>query len=227
MANYFDMLTKEQKTNIEIIIHDLRSKGITNSYAQAAVLSVVSKESLFIPKFEKGYQNTANDRIRSIFGSRVASYDDTELTKLKADEVAFFNAIYGGRYGNGPLEGWMFRGGGLNQITFKDNYAKASIDTGVDLIKHPERINEVPIAAGALRGYFVRAFKNAPGSVLQHYSTTGLNDFKTLDDAVKAVYHANAGWGKTYPALDADKTGGRKKALERSMGFLEIVKKTV
>jgi len=224
---YFDKLTKDQRTNIGIIIKDLRSKSITNTFTQAGVLSVVSKESLFIPKFEKGYQKTANERIRLIFGKYVASYSDDALTKLKADEVAFFNAIYGSRYGNGPLEGWKFRGGGLNQITFKDNYARAAIDTGIDLIAHPERINEVPIAAGALRGYFMRSFKNAPNSILQHYSTIGFNDFKTLDDAVKAIYHANAGWGKSYTALEADTTGGRRKALERASGFLEIVKKTV
>ena len=109
MANYFALLTVAQKNNIGVIIHDLRSKGVNNMYAEAGVLSVVSKESLFIPKFEKGYQNTANDRIRSIFGKYVSGLSEEELTVLKADEVAFFNKVYGGRYGNGPDERWKFR----------------------------------------------------------------------------------------------------------------------
>jgi hypothetical protein len=47
----------------------------------------------------------------------------------------------------------------------------------------------------------------------QYNFSGGINDFKTLNDATGAIYHANAGWGNSYSLLVADSTGGRKKAF--------------
>jgi len=69
--------------------------GITNPYTKIGILSVISKESGFIPVNELSYGTTPNARIREIFGDRVSSYSETELDALKKDDVKFFDAVYG------------------------------------------------------------------------------------------------------------------------------------
>jgi predicted chitinase len=223
--NYFDNLTTQQKTNIAYIIKRLSESEITNDFTKAAILSICSKESAFTPKSEKGYGNTPNERIRRIFGSRLDKYTEAELFALKSDDEAFFNAVYGGRNGNAANEGFKYRGRALNQLTFKNSYDKIGKQIGVDLINNPDKANQISVATDILIQYFKNFFAAAPLPILAHYNSKGLNDFKTLSDAVKAVYHANAGWGKSFASLEADVTGGRKKALDRSVGFYEIVTK--
>lgn len=61
---------------------------------------------------------------------------------------ALANKVYGGRMGNtGPNDGYLYRGGGFNQLTGKDNYVAASKWTGLDLVKHPEQARTIPVAA--------------------------------------------------------------------------------
>lgn len=224
--DYFNTLTPTQNANIVFIIKRMTEKGITNAFTKSAILSIASKESGFIPVSETSYKNTSNARIRQIFGKRVAKYDEAGLTTLKSNDEAFFNAIYGlAQYGQTSNEGYKYRGRGLNQITFKENYKKLGSKIGVDLVNNPDLLNTLPIATDGLIQYFVSAFASSKAQ-LSLYNATNINDFKTLKDSVGAVYHANAGWGMSKASLDADVTGGRAKAESRSAGFLKIVNST-
>ena len=226
MADYLSTLTPEQKTNIGIITDRMVAKGITNPFTQAAILSVASKESEFKLHRESGYGKTPNDRIRAIFGKKVKDLSEAQLTALKANDVAFFNKIYGGVYGNGPADGYKYRGGGFNQLTFKDNFAAEGKKIGVDLVNNPDLINTPSVAADALIQYFIDRFKAAPAGTLAKYNSTGLNDFKNESDSLRAVYQANAGWGFKDADIN-DKTGGFDKAKARIAGFLIKAKDTV
>lgn len=66
---------------------------------------------------------------------------------LKKDDVLFFNTIYGNLYGNGTKDGYKYRGGGLNQLTFKAGYESKGKMIGVDLVSNPKKINQIEIAA--------------------------------------------------------------------------------
>ena len=221
MADYFQSLTATQKANINLIIDRMKVKGITNKYTQAAVLAVASKESGFIPKSETSYANTANARIRAIFGKRLAMYDEAKLTALKADYNAFFDAVYGlAQFGQASTEGHMYVGRGFNQITFKGNYKMIGDGIGVDLIAHPEKLNEPLIAADALIYFFTHNFDSAQGKAyLWAHNEKNINDFKGNTEALDAVFQANRGWSKT----GKDTTGGYDKALGRVQGFYTIV----
>ena len=91
--SYLDTLSAEQKNNIAIISQEAKNAGVTNEPAIAAMLAIISKESSFIPKEEKPYSGTSNERIRKVFGSRVRHLSESELNTLKANPKAFFEVF--------------------------------------------------------------------------------------------------------------------------------------
>lgn len=224
MATYFDNLTTEQKSNIRFIVKRMIEKGITNPITQSAILAVVSKESAFVPQSEASYRNTDNSRIRKIFGTRVQQYSEEQLTALKNNDEAFFNAVYGlPKFGQTANEGYKYRGRGLNQITFKGNYKKMGNLVGLDLVNNPDRLNELPIATDSLINFFMNSFKSASPDKLAAYNTKDINSFKSTKDSVGAVYNANSGWKTPIAAIDSDPTGGRAKAESRVEGFMTFI----
>ena len=78
-------------------------------------------------------------------------------TELAGSSLRMGNAVYGGRMGNGPEssgEGFLYRGRGLIQITGKDNYRACSEALGLDLIKHPELLEQPQWAAMSAAWYW-------------------------------------------------------------------------
>ncbi len=71
------------------------------------------------------------------------------------------NKVYGGRLGNGPEEGWLYRGRGLIQITGKANYDKTEQALGIPLVKHPELLESKPVAAKSAAWWWKNAGLNA------------------------------------------------------------------
>lgn len=220
--SYVDTLSPVQKNNMNILVSRMKANGITNVYSQAGMAAVVSKETEFIPRNEGSYKGTSNDRIRKIFGTRVASLTDDQLTALKKDDVKFFDQVYGAKWpklglGNDkPGDGYKYRGRGFNQITGKALYKKYGEKIGIDLVSHPEKLNDVSVASDVLIAYFKDGINYLKSSgKLAAYNSTGINDFKNTSDAVSAFYHANAGIGLSTDAVKKDSTGGRAKALNR------------
>jgi len=209
---YLDTLSSVAIANAKILATTCRNHGITNPVAIAGGLAVVSKESGFIPKFETGYSNTSVARIRKIFTTTLKNFSDAQIVALKQDDVKFFNVIYGGRYGNGPDEGYKYRGGGLNQVTFKNNYKKMTQLTGHDLINYPENINQIHIACECMVQYFKSNFVNSASIVKARYGANHINDFSSLETSAMAFYNANAGFGKD---TRGSKMDGYARALER------------
>jgi predicted chitinase len=223
--SYVETLNETQKDNVRFILAAMIEKHINNTYTKEAILSIISKESNFLPKNELPYNTTSNERIRLIFGSRVRSLSEDELSNLKQHPEQFFDTIYGGRYGNAMDEGYKYRGRGFNQLTFKNNYKKIAKDIGVDIVSDPNLMNNVEVSSKAVVQYFVNAFKTISKELLSHYNTDGINGFKNLKDATSCIYHANAGWGKTVAAIQSDPTGGLKKSLNRCYEFANLIDK--
>lgn len=171
----------EQQANIELMIQYMNDVGITNPYTQIGILSVIGKESNYIPQSEVSYSNTSNDRIRSIFGNRVPD-SDSELDTLKQNDEKFFNQVYGGRFGNAPDEGYLYRGRGFNQLTFKDNYETYGNAIGQDLVSNPDKLNEPDVAAAVAIKFFTK--RKNPKS---------LPMFNDINNAVTYFTNINAG----------------------------------
>jgi predicted chitinase len=235
-------LTPAQKQNASILIQRCIVKGITNHYSQGAILSIALKEAnLNFAAKEISYGKTPNERIRTIF-SKTKYLSDAILNSLKINTKAFFDFVYNGIIGNGPGDGYRFRGRGYNQLTGRANYRANGLKIGYDLESNPDLLStNAVVAADSLIHYFISSFevakklkatiivndKEVKVPVLSLYHTTGINDFKNTTDSVGAFYHANAGWGKTIAAIKADPTGGLAKAKSTVDDFYTIVSKGI
>jgi putative chitinase len=206
-------IPKNKQANISSIVAAMNRKKITNKFTQAAILAIVSKESAFVPRNEGSYAKTSATRIKSIF-SKFKKYSDSEVDRIKKIPKEFFDIIYGGKYGNASDEGFKYRGRGFNQLTFKSGYQSMQNKTGHKIVADPDLLNTINVASDCIVAYFLERMSGMPGKLKNQYNTSGdINDFKTLDDAVGAIYHANAGWGNSYSLLVSDSTGGRRKAF--------------
>jgi putative chitinase len=74
------------------------------------------------------------------------------------------NRVYAGREGNGDEasgDGWRFRGQGLIQITFHDNYAVCGSGIDLPLLEHPELLQQPANAAMSAAWYWSNRNLNA------------------------------------------------------------------
>lgn len=212
---YFENLDGEQLSNADLIVNSMVQVGITNKFSQAALLAICSKESNLKPRVESSYRYTSIDKIRNIFGNNVSDLNDSQLESLKADDIKFFDKVYGidskrerssdgSVYGNSiEGDGHRYRGRGFNQITFKSNYKKIGSDIGFDLINNPDSLNSDPsISSKALVQYYVTSFKSAPEDALSAFgvkkysnSIQTINNIDNLKSAVQSFYQSTQGWG--------------------------------
>ncbi len=217
-------ISGDKGKNIQMLLDAMEKHGITNPYTKVAILGVIGKESSFVPKNEKSYNNTSNRRIRKIFGSRVKALSDPESEALKKNEVKFWDRVYGPddptgkgqKYGNtSPGDGSKYRGRGFNGITFKKAYEKyqklieqnGKIGRSVNIVANPDSLNDIDVAAEVAILYFIESSKSP--MMKKKYGVSGLNEFKDKRTAIKAMANANSGWGKN---MDTHPLQPHKKA---------------
>jgi predicted chitinase len=191
--------------NKQYFLDALNKGGITDPQMRAAMAAVAEGESHFGPHSETGYQNTSNARIRSVFGSRLSGYSDDQITQLKKDQRAFFNAVYGGRLGNASDDGYQYRGRGYFQLTGKGNYAKYGKMIGVDLVNNPDLANDPRIAARIAVAYMNDRYASAPGSSVYEKTARAVGRAVASTEAVKmAAYGRYINSGEFAPGKIAD-----------------------
>ncbi len=213
--SYVNSLNQDQKSNLKTIVDAMTDAGITNKYAQAAMLAVCTKESGLIPKSEGSYRSTSASRIRKIFGNNVNHLTDGQIDIIKKNDIDFFDKVYGisskrekqsdgSVYGNiSSGDGYKYRGRGYNQITFKRSYKEIGDSIGVDLVSDPNLLLEGELAAKALVNFFIKSFKSAKINAIDAFGAKKssnpvqtMNELSTLKMACQCFYQANAGWGK-------------------------------
>lgn len=138
--------------------------GIDNIYLQKAILANIEKECGGIPSVENlNYSKTSNIRIRSIFGSRVASFSEEELNNVKKTPESFAEVVYGAKTTVGrsmgnlePGDGWKYRGRGYIQLTGKANYSSNGKANGFDLINNPDILVNDKLSSAVVSVNFVK-----------------------------------------------------------------------
>ena len=200
-------MTTNQKNNADIIINTLKSYGINNEFTISAILGVVMKETQLIPKSEN--LSYSAERITKVW-PRIPFEKAKQLEK---NPVALGNFVYGGRFGNGINEGYLYRGRGFNQLTFKDNYKTYGLLINENLVSNPDKVNEVQTAAKVLYWYMKR---NA-----DRYNIN-LNNLD-VNNAYNIIYSFNAGKNPTTSGIvlqNTDTTGGYLLGKTYYSGFL-------
>lgn len=106
--------------------------SITSRNGVAMLLGQLGHESAGFTAFSESLDYSP-ERLRQIFPS-VSVAEAQRLGRgvdKPADQHAIANRVYGGRMGNiEPDDGWMFRGGGLIQLTGRNNYAAFAASIG-------------------------------------------------------------------------------------------------
>jgi len=172
----------------------LEEMGITNKFALAAILGNIKKESNFrVIEENLNYSSTSNDRIRKIFGSRVARFSDEQLNQIKRNPQEFAEIVYGhqtviGRsMGNTePGDGWKYRGRGYIQITGKSNYKRFGDLLKVDLVGNPDLAKDPEIALRIVFYFIVSGIRGG---------LNRLNSYTSLEEAAREVTQVIGGQG--------------------------------
>lgn len=159
------MVTDEVKA---VLRQEMDRRGWHDDDCRAGLAAIIGGESGFLPRRETGWSHTANANIRRFF-SVTRRLTDAELDALKASDVKFFNFVYGGRFGNRPGtdDGYNYRGGGLIQLTFRDNYATFAPLVGADLVGHPDLIVTPRVSAAVAVEYVKLRFHGGDFSALK------------------------------------------------------------
>lgn len=190
---------------IETVVKYLNKHGITNPIVQRAILATIGKESGFTATKEISYKTTPPARIKQIFGSRFSGLSDDEINRIKQDDTAFWEKVYGGEWGKRnlgntqPGDGAKYVGRGFNGITGRGNYQTYTdmlrkAGSNVDLISNPEILEKSPDVSAEVNAlYFLRGLSDP--IIKRKYGNSNPNDFKDFDTALKAVVNANAGSG--------------------------------
>lgn len=185
------------KDNMRAVLRALEKSNIENEHLQVAIMCVIAKECNFRLITEMSYINTSNKRCRKIF-SVLREMNDTMLMELKKNKVLFFEKVYGGRNGNTRYgDGYLYRGRGFNQLTFKDNYAAYS-NEHFDLVAHPELLSSAGVAAYVVVEYFSRQLDIHSTDMIKRY---GMPDNDDTAIWICANLNAGAGRGKDHQVV--------------------------
>lgn len=144
--------------------------GIDTPERRAHFLGQTGAESGGFRHLEESF-NYSVEGLR-IFGHRLTEEQRQRLGRQPGEKVVpperqkeIACLVYGGRYGNNRTgDGWTFRGRGLIQLTFRDNYLACGRALGLDLENQPELLLEDMNAACAA-GWF-----------WHHHNASGLAD---------------------------------------------------
>ena len=209
------------------VVGAISAIGVTNVYAQKAILQTSAKESLINvasneytaadylatlnnPNRGFGYiqqtfpQIKPNGRVSKALGFEKGVPEELVRKKMAEGNDSFYDFMYGGTMGNNqPGDGWKYRGRGLVAITGKSNYAAVSktlakMGVNVDLVSNPDRLREPDIAYKAAVAYYINTL--AKGDVKKGLER--LNSYTSQDQALREIIRATAGMGHDPAAFE-------------------------
>jgi predicted chitinase len=221
----------------EILIAAMDRQGMLDNDLRAGTAAICGGETGLQPHTERGYGGTSNERIRDIFQA-ARSMSDAELNRLKADDDAFFEAMYGAHTKVGrmlgntePGDGARFRGRCLLQLTGRGNYQRYGDMIGVDLITAPERANEPDISAALTVAYMLDRYKGggfekmkrAVGNTVGSTETTKDRLYEQYRRTGEFDYHAPE-TGKPVAPRDPQPPLPRASEPQRDNWFIRLIR---
>lgn len=130
--------------------------GIDTPRRQALWLAQIGVESAALSTLEENLNYSAQ-RLTEVWPKRFPTL--AAAAPFARNPQALAERTYGGRFGNRPEgsgDGWRYRGRGLKQLTFHDNYAAYKAASGRDVVTAPEQLTVPAIAADSAGWYWAK-----------------------------------------------------------------------
>jgi putative chitinase len=115
--------------------------GITTQLLVAHVMAQISHECGAGHDVVENLNYSAG-RMMQVWPSRFPTMASAQ--PYAGNPRALANKVYNGRMGNavGSDDGWNFRGRGASQTTGREGYARLAKATGLDVVNHPDLVND-------------------------------------------------------------------------------------
>ncbi|WP_321944629.1 glycoside hydrolase family 19 protein [Burkholderia cenocepacia] len=156
----------------------------------AAFLAQIGHESAGLSQFAESF-NYSIAGLRATFSRMTPSLASTlgrqpgapPLPLATQQKIA--NIVYAGKMGNGDAasgDGWSYRGSGMLQLTFHDNFEAFGAACGIDAVGNPDLVRTDPATAALAASWFW--FANGCNT---------LADAQSFDSITRRVNKAMAG----------------------------------
>lgn len=180
--------------------------NISTAARQAMFLAQIGHESAGFSRLTESFDYSVAGLV--VFGARLSLADRRRLGRQAGEhevpierQMDMANRVYGGRYGNGDVrsgDGWRYRGRGLKQITFMDNYRDCGKALQLDLVKNPELLEDRDHAARSAAWFWAEHELNACADSGDFGRTTRIINGPALEGEEARV----ARWHVAMVALD-------------------------
>lgn len=187
-------LTQQQVTTLDLIIDEAITRGMFRTHVAYVMATAYHEVGSVLRPIRENLNYTTAASIVRVWPSRFKS--TSAAAPYVKNPKALANKVYGGRMGNTqPNDGWLYRGGGLVQLTGRENYRKYGLENAPEKILDP-KVSVQVMVDGMVRGTFT-------GKKLADYS-----DFTQMRAIINADVKANgakiASYAKQFEAAMAE-----------------------
>ena len=142
-------------------------------------MAQMAHESNQFSSFEENLNYSA-DRLLEVFPKY---FDENSVREYASHPLKIANKIYADRFGNGDEnsgDGWKYKGRGICQLTFKDNYLKYEDIINENIVQEPSLLTRTDLAVKIGCAYWEHTKYNGE-------SLNKLADCDNLNNITKAI----------------------------------------
>ncbi|HHT1170768.1 TPA: glycoside hydrolase family 19 protein [Klebsiella michiganensis] len=154
----------------------MKEFGITAPLDQAMFIAQCGHESTSFTQLVESFNYSVARLAGFVKAKRITQDQANSLGRKTYEKVlpierqrAIANLVYSNRYGNKSAgDGWKYRGRGLKQITFLDNYLRCGTALKLDLVSNPELLEkDINAARSAAWFYSSSGCLKYPGDLVR------------------------------------------------------------
>lgn len=154
----------------------MKEFGITAPLDQTMFIAQCGHESTSFTQLVESFNYSVAGLAGFVKAKRITQDQANSLGRKSSEKVlplerqrAIANLVYSNRYGNKSAgDGWKYRGRGLKQITFLDNYLRCGTALKLDLVSNPELLEkDINAARSAAWFYTSSGCLKYPGDLVR------------------------------------------------------------
>ncbi|HHR0649718.1 glycoside hydrolase family 19 protein [Klebsiella oxytoca] len=154
----------------------MKEFGITAPLDQAMFIAQCGHESTSFTQLVESFNYSVAGLAGFVKAKRITQDQAKSLGRKSSEKAlplerqrAIANLVYSNRYGNKSAgDGWKYRGRGLKQITFLDNYLRCGTALKLDLVSNPELLEkDINAARSAAWFYTSNGCLKYPGDLIR------------------------------------------------------------